>query len=328
LIEFATHLPTTFHSKTSQATLGQGGSNEFLNHIVHAICDPQPIVRACAADALTRCLKILVERKHQSLTALLCQVHFTMMDGLQAAMKEPRDVVSATESAQHGSLLMVGTMLAITRDFMLPRFEEVCRAVLNFTSNKMALIRLEVVRLVPRLALRCPTVFGRRYLEDSLNFLLYSASTPPAVRVGIDLRPSAFTSLGHLISAMIDEETGKVIGGSNLPTIKIYNDPSGLGTGQIVELCKCGMLYAMVPDIFALVCQGLLLSKSRKNLDISTVIPALHCASSLVQALGDLAVPYIPKLIDKLFEAGLSNNVISCLQIITVNVPLLSWSTL
>ena len=83
MIEFATHLPTTFHSKTSQATLGQGGSNEFIDYIFQAICDPQPIVRACASDALSQCLKILVERRHQSLTGLLCQVYFSLMNGLQ-----------------------------------------------------------------------------------------------------------------------------------------------------------------------------------------------------------------------------------------------------
>ena len=63
LKEFAIHAPTTFYSKTSQSTLGQGGSNEFVDYIFQAVRDPQPIVRACAADALSQCLKILMERK-------------------------------------------------------------------------------------------------------------------------------------------------------------------------------------------------------------------------------------------------------------------------
>jgi Domain of unknown function (DUF3385) len=325
LIEFATHLPTTFHSKTSQATLGQGGSNEFIDHIFQAICDPQPIVRACATDALSQCLKILVERQHQSLTGLLCQVYYSLMDGLQqentTTKKQPRYVIAAAEAAQHGSLLVVGTMLACTRDFMLPRFEEVCRAVLRFTSNPLALIRLEIVRLVPRLAVRCPNVFGRRYLEDSLRFLIHSASTPPAPRVGVDLRPSAFTALGQLILAMTDDTSGQVIGGSNLPTLKITDDPSGSGKGYIVELCQSGIIYTMLSDMFSLVCQGLRLPSSNKNSEASTVKPALHCAASLVEALGDLALPYIPNLIDVMFEAGLSNDLIWCLQSISMCVP-------
>ena len=324
LIEFATHLPTTFHSKTSQATLGQGGSNEFIDYIFQAICDPQPIVRACAADALSQCLNILVERRHQSLTGLLCQVYFSLMDGLQqdtSNKKLPRHTIAAAEAAQHGSLLVVGTMLATTRDFMLPRFEEVCRAVLQFTSNPLSLIRLEVVRLIPRLALRCPSVFGRRYLDDCLRFLMYSASTPPAPRVGIDLRPSSFASLGQLILAMTDETTGQVIGGSNIPTLKISVDPSGSGLGQIVELRKCGIIYSSLSDIFALVCRGIQYSQSNKGTEPSTIKPALHCAASLVEALGDLGLPYIPNLIDKMFEAGLSNDLIQCLQSISACAP-------
>lgn len=324
LIEFATHLPTTFHSKTSQATLGQGGSNEFIDYIFQAICDPQPIVRACASDALSQCLRILVERRHQSLTGLLCQVYFSLIDGLQqdtANKKLPRHAIDAAAAAQHGSLLVVGTMLATTRDFMLPRFEEVCRAVLRFTSNPLSLIRLEVVRLIPRLALRCPSVFGRRYLDECLRFLMYSASTPPAPRVGIDLRPSSFTSLGQLILAMTDETSGQVIGGSNLPTLKILDDPSGSGIGQIVELRKCGIIFSMLSDIFSLVCRGIQYSQSNKGMESSTVKPALHCAASLVEALGDLALPYIPNLIDKMFEAGLSNDLIQCLQSISACVP-------
>jgi len=86
-------------------------------------------------------------------------------------------------------------MLAYTRDFMLPRFEEVCRAVLKFTDNAKALIRLEVVRLIPRLARRCPRVFGRRYLDQSLVFLIKCASSPMSPRVGVDIRPSAFTAM-------------------------------------------------------------------------------------------------------------------------------------
>lgn len=197
LKEFAIHAPTTFHSKTSQSTLSQAGSNEFLDHIFQAVRDPQPVVRACAADALSQCLNILVDRRHLSLTGLLCQVHFSLMEGLQedTSRKRPWHAIAQAEASQHGSLLVVSTMLAYTRDFMLPRFEEVCRAVLKFTDNAKALIRLEVVRLIPRLARRCPRVFGRRYLDQSLVFLIKSASSPMSPRVGVDIRPSAFTAM-------------------------------------------------------------------------------------------------------------------------------------
>ena len=265
-----------------------------------------------------------MERRHQSLTGLLCQVYFSLMDGLQqdsTSAKLPRHMVDIAEAAQHGSLLVVGTMLATTRDFMLPRFEEVCRAVLRFTSNPLSLIRLEVVRLIPRLALRCPSVFGRRHLDDCLRFLMNCASTPPMPRVGIDLRPSSFTSLGQLILAMTDETNGQVIGGRNMPTLKISDDPSGSGSGQIVEFRKSGIIYTMLSDIFTLVCRGIQYSQSSKGIESLTFKSALHCAASLVEALGDLALMYIPNLIDKMFEAGLSNDLIQCLQSISACVP-------
>jgi len=201
---------------------------------------------------------------------------------------------------------------------LLPRFEEVCRAVLSFTGNSKALIRLEVVRLIPRLARFSPKVFGRRYLEESLVFLMDSASTHTSSRVGIDLRPSAYTAIGQLIYNMIDLSTGDVIGGSNLPTIKITQDPSGEpGAGQIVELRKTGIIYEKLGEIFALVRQGLLPSTSRS----STLSPALHCAAHLVEALGDLALPYVPDLIDEMFRSGLSTDLIRCLHSIAQCVP-------
>ena len=303
--------------------MGQGGSNEFLDHIFQAIRDPQPIVRACATDALSQCLKILVERHHPSLTGLLCQVHFNVMDGLQedTTKKRPWHTIAAAEASQHGSLLVVASMIAYTRDFMLPRFEEVCHAVLAFTSNPKALIRLEVVRLIPRLARRCPQVFGRRYLEDSLVFLMHSAATPPGPRVGVDLRPPAFAALGQLILAMLDEETGQVIGGSNLPTIKIIDVPASEGSGHIVEMREAGVIYEKLAEIFELVRAGLRHSPSAKGSESRIVKPALHCAANLVEALGDLALPYISDLIDDMFRAGLSHDLIQSLQSIAECVP-------
>jgi Domain of unknown function (DUF3385) len=319
------HLPTTFHTKTSNTTLGHGGSNEFLDHIFQAIRDPQPIVRACAADALSQCLKILVERRHLSLTGLLCQVHFSILEGLRgdtsASKKISPQVINEMEASRHGSLLAVASMIAYTKDFMLPRFEEVSRAVLNCASCQQALIRLEVIRLLPRLARRNPHVFGRRYLEETLLFLMESASNPCPPRVGIDVRPSAYTALGMLIINMTVEATGQVIGGTNLPTLKFSDDPTNPGHGVIVELLPCGIIYQKLTEIFSLVRKGLRPAVSGKISDTSTVRPSLHCAACLVEALGNLSLPYLPQLIDDMFRAGLSNDLIRCLQLIAEVVP-------
>ncbi|KAG7341979.1 phosphatidylinositol 3- and 4-kinase [Nitzschia inconspicua] len=326
LKEFAIHAPTAFYSKTSQLTLGQGGSNEFLDYIFQAIRDPQPIVRACAADALTECLKILMDRQHTSLTGLLCQVHFTVMEGLETAPpKNPgwtSSLADKAEALQHGSMLVVATMIAVTGDFMLPRFDEVCRRVMEFMSHPKALMRLEVVRLLPRLARRCPKVFARRCLARSLDFLLECASATPPQRIGVDARPSAFTSLGWLVLAMVDQDTGEVIGGANVPTLTILDDPDQPGETLLVELCESGAIYEKLDDIFHLISEGLKGQASGTSESSSSMhVAAFHCAADLVEGLGSMSHPYLPNLIDDMFEAGLSNDLIHCLHAIAESVP-------
>jgi hypothetical protein len=306
--------------------LGQGGSNEFLDYIFQAVRDPQPIVRACAADALSQCLKILMERQHMSLTGLLCQVHFSVMEGLN--LQTPKNswpnpaITSMVETSQHGSLLVVGTMIAHTRDFMLPRYDEVCTKAMEFMSHQKVLVRLELVRLLPRLAQRCPRIFARRYLDQSLDFLLATATTVPPPRVGVDIRPSAYNSIGLLVLALVDPITGDVMGSANLPTVKITDDPEHPGEHHIVELCETGTIHRKLDEIFELVSEGLKY-RSASSPRKSTVIhiAAFHCAADLIKALGEMAQPYISGLIDDMFGAGLSNDLIQCLHAIAQCVP-------
>ncbi|CAB9503979.1 protein kinase mTOR [Seminavis robusta] len=312
LKELAIHAPTAFHSKTSQSTLGQGGSNEFLDHIFEAIRDPQPIVRACAADALSQCLKLLVERQHPSLTGLLCQVFFSLMEGLKQEATKKRTI---SASVQHGSLLVASCMIAFAGDFMLPRFDEVCTAILDFTTCESPLIRLEVVRLIPRLARRCPTVFGRRYLDESLIFLIESASTPVQPRAGVDVRPSAYRAIGQLTLAMRDSSTGRVIGGAALRNVKIAEDPNNPDGAYTVQVSKSGVIFDKLQEIFGLL-KTVLQSGSPETLS-----PALECAANLVQALDDMALPYISDLINDMFRAGLTTELINALHAIAQCVP-------
>ncbi len=165
-------------------------------------------------------------------------------------------------------------------------------------------------------------------MEQSLAFLIESASTLVPTCFGVDIRPLAYTSIGQLVLAMTDEETGQVIGGSDMPAIKISDDPTGTG-GHIVEFQPCGVIYEQSADIFALVKTGLQATSGAnggagyiRESDFSdTLCPALHCATSLIAALGDLAKPYIPELIDEMFQAGLSNDLIKCCQSIAHCVP-------
>lgn len=318
LKELAIHASSAFHSKTSQSTLGQGGSNEFLDYIFQAIRDPQPIVRACAADALSQCLKILVDRQHPSLTGLLCQVYFSLLEGLEQEppKKRPWATIERTEGVQHGSLLVTSCMLAYTRDFMLPRFDEVCTNVLAFINNPRPLIRLEVVRLVPRLAGRCPGMFGRRYLEQGLQFLIDSAGAPAPPKGGVDIRASAYSAIGQLVLAMTDSSSGLVIGGAKLPTVKITGDPDN--GGYTVKLSSSGVIFDKLGDIFGLVRMAM---APQSGTGSETLSPALKCAANLVQALDEMALPFITDLINDMFRAGLTHDLINALHAIAQCVP-------
>lgn len=335
LEEFAIHAPTTFYSKTTQIANSSmthgGGSNEFLESIFQAIRDPAAVVRVCAADALSQCLKILVKRP--SLTGLLCAVHESMMQGLQQDLTRPKRPwqIAQTEAAQHGSLLVVSTLLCYTGDFVLPRYDEMCEAVMQFCDiQNKALIRLEVIRLIPRLAHRCPYDFGRRYLEKALDFLIQAAATAPPPRVGIDVRPTAFAALGQLVLAMTDEKTGFLIGGADLPTLSITKDPV---TGKsVVSLRKAGITHEKLQEIFALVRKGLEASSNSGSSSSSSapkgglannnlVQTALHCATDLIEALGEKALEYMGDLVERMFQAGLSNDLIQCLHSIAEMIP-------
>jgi hypothetical protein len=264
-----------------------------------------------------------MERQHLSLTGLLCQVHFALMEGLeQESNKKSWKSIMRAEAIQHGSLLVVATMVSHTRDFILPRFDEICRKVLGFADHPKALIRLEVIRLLPRLARRYPRVFARRYLEESLEFLLKSAESPTQPRVGVDLRPSAFSSIGLLVLAMADPASGELIGGASLPTVKLLDDPERPGERHIVELHQSGIIHKQLDRIFGLVSKGLKFRSTKTNKMTSEMhISVFHCAADLVEGLGNMALPYITDLINDMFRAGLSNDLIQCLHVIASCLP-------
>jgi hypothetical protein len=340
----AVNAPTAFYTKTStprstETIYAYGDSNEFLDNIIPVIRDPQPIVRACAADALSQCLKVLIDRTSQppSLICYLTRLYNEMMQELvyDPSKKQSAKATRRTEAAQHGSLLQLASMLEYADDFMHPRFDPVCTAVMKFTKHPKAVIRLEVIRLIPRLARMSPDQFSRRlYLEESLTFLMDSAANPPQPRVGIDIRPAAYTSLGQLIVALNDPSKGVVYGAQDSPgLILVESEP----TDEVpkpslrIERRKKGIIYEKLGEIFGLVQLGLK-RKSRsgassKAIGADTKSSALNCGADLVEALGETAVPYISGLINDILDSGLSEDLIHCLHSIAVCVPAQSVSS-
>ena len=149
LAQLARNAPTIFFAKTNQSA---GGANAFVDGIFPVLRSNSQRVRVCAAEALSECLKILALRKARFNTDKFCKIYSSMQSGL----------TSDSACSAHGSLLVVKSMLDHTGDFMLPRFEEVCEAVLALHEHKKTAVRYTVAELIPCLARRCPAAFGRR----------------------------------------------------------------------------------------------------------------------------------------------------------------------
>ena len=353
LSELAKSSPTAFYSKTNTSStlsggrggsmgvlasyldgLGLSGTNEFLDNIFPVLMDPHPIVRVCAADALSECLNILMDRQQRSMTAPLCKLHSQMMDGLQWT---PGDKVNDGEDKlkerditikSHGSLLVVTEMLNHSRNFILPRFDEVCTAVLRFTRHPMALIRLELIRIIPQLSRRNPDVFGCRYLCQSLDFLLASAATPSPQKGGIDLRPRAFLAIGQVALGMSDEVMGG--GDITIPTVRIFDKPKSDVEAEdeddmeyhIVEIEDESVFQQRLGDIFSLISESL---KRNRLVSLGNVAnyrsDVLVCFANMVEALGQHATPYVKGIVEDMFRSGLSKNLIGSLHSIAASLP-------
>lgn len=323
---------------------GLGGTNDFLDHIFPALRDPQPIVRVCAADALSECLAILMERQGASMTAPLCSLHTDMMEGLRCNVSgdshgggpargnsgdDPAASAMAAAVNAHGSLLVVTEMLRHSRGFMLPRYDEVCSAVLKFMGHRLVLIRLEVIRLIPRLARRCPEVYGRRYLDRSLEFLISSAAGsasphPSLAKSRIDVRSTAFMSIGQLALAMSDEEMGG--GDLMIPTVRIVKNESNVldiedeAGCHIVELKDESDFEERLGEIFRLISDNLKPTRT-PSAGIIARCDVMGCFANFVEALGEHAAPYTMKIVEDMFESGLSEDVIRCLHSAGRSVP-------
>mmetsp|Transcript_15876 Transcript_15876/g.34202 ORF Transcript_15876/g.34202 Transcript_15876/m.34202 type:complete len:1004 (+) Transcript_15876:2382-5393(+) len=307
-------------------------------HPLECHADPQPIVRVCAADALSECLAILMERQRRSMTAPLCTLFAHMMEGLEYtasdAGPQPRGdsaafaAISAVRA--HGSLLVASEILRHSGNFILPRFDELCVAVLKFAEHPLVLIRLEVLRLVPRLAKRCPEIYGRRYLQPSLEFLIASIAgtkASPSAKSRIDARPTAFTSIGQLALAMSDEKAGG--GDIMVPSVRILSNPCPLDeeVGEdfdyhTVELKDESDFQESLGDIFHLISDNL---KRGGNVNKSGAVisrcDVLGCFANFVEALGVHAAPYVMGIVEDMFDSGLSEDLIECLHSVARSVP-------
>lgn len=51
----------------------------------------------------------------------------------------------------HGSLLILSELLKHTGDFMIPRFKEICKAIMTFKDHKSKIVKSAIINLLPLL---------------------------------------------------------------------------------------------------------------------------------------------------------------------------------
>ena len=86
-------------------------------------------------------------------------------------------------------------------------------------------------------------------------------------------------------------------------TLRITEDDDG----KITDTMRpTGFIYEKMDENFELVGRGL--TTQDKNEESGVVPEALQCAAGLVEALGSLAVVYLPSLINDMFKSGLSQD--------------------
>ena len=181
LQQLADNAPTIFFVRT----------REFFDLIWGPLWHFKEFIRLSAAKALSACLAVLSQRTYH--LQWYCNIYEMIHEGFN----------KGTSESIHGSLLVVREMLKHTGNFMMPRFKEVCKAIMVLKDNNSKVVRSAITSLLPALALFCPDAFARRHLNESVDLLIKCASVP-------DLRPMALLSTGRLCKALGPHLEGRI----------------------------------------------------------------------------------------------------------------------
>ncbi|KAI9917544.1 hypothetical protein PsorP6_012846 [Peronosclerospora sorghi] len=146
-----------------------------------AVRDPRVEIRKAATSALAACLQLITKR--QTRPRAYGIYNTIARDVVSAAWlgngstiderEKCRTVQSKAPKARqvgyaHGSLLVIGELLAHTGRFMVPRFREVCDTMFRYKDAKDRRVHRVVSTLLPQLADFCPGAFVQYYLDECI----------------------------------------------------------------------------------------------------------------------------------------------------------------
>jgi FKBP12-rapamycin complex-associated protein len=151
LRELARNSPTLLYSYVPQ----------IFELIWVALRDPKMLIRESAAEAVSACFMIIGERDTNLRQLWFKRIYEEALHGLK---------IGTLESV-HGSMLVIRELLTRGRMFMQEHYNEVCDIVLRFKDSKEAIIRRQMVSLIPTLAVYAPREFTTDYLHKFMIHL-------------------------------------------------------------------------------------------------------------------------------------------------------------
>lgn len=175
LQQLAKHSPTIFFARV----------HEFFDLLWGPIWDTKEFIRFAAGRALSACLAVLKERTYH--LQWYCYLYDQLLEGFH----------NGSEEFVHGSMLVLSEALTYTGDFMIPRFKEVCRVILQpkLKDHKSRVVRSCIITLLPSLAQLCPDAFTRAHLDEAVE--LFKRFVKAA-----ELRPQVLLATGKLCLAV------------------------------------------------------------------------------------------------------------------------------
>uniref|UniRef100_M4B9E7 non-specific serine/threonine protein kinase n=1 Tax=Hyaloperonospora arabidopsidis (strain Emoy2) TaxID=559515 RepID=M4B9E7_HYAAE len=287
LRELAQAAPTLFHVNLTL----------FFQSIWGAVRDARVEIRDAATSALAACLQLITRRQTRHRVQWYCKVYDQVVKGLavrprskasaNALVASPDQTVLATWECAHGSLLVIGELLANTGRFMVPRFREVCDTVLQYKDAKERLVNRAVSRLLPQLAEFCPGAFVQYYLDVCVahltkKILEYSA---PAAERGV-----SFLATGRLALAVGDALLPHLP-----PILKLVRESLAPHTG----------------------------SKRKRARNKLFCVQTLTCVANMSRALGSQFEPFLFQygVLETMMIGGLSDELIDALAEVVASVP-------
>lgn len=207
--------------------------------------------------------------------------------------------IVGTAETVHGSLLVVKEVLVHTGEFMVPRFKEISKAILEFKDHKSTVVRAAIAQLLPSLAEFCPDAFAHAHMNETVDFLQKGSKIPELRTQSLVSSGQLCLALGHHLADRVNDLI-VIVKDALLPSIVIIIMPSSKGPTLLLS-------------------SGMPVTADLVNKE--AVSEALQCIGRMVQGLGTRINDRVELLLEIMFLTGITPHLIDTLSIVVRYVP-------